>query len=81
MEPAGRVQNTYSWWESPAGGPTSIKRVLTLVEGKSGSLLQRFREGRGAGKSTTSGGREKHAYFSFAAILNFPPGGLLRQRL
>jgi len=55
MEPAGRVQNTYSWWESPAGGPTSIKRVLTLVEGKSGGLLQRFREGRAVGKSTTPG--------------------------
>ena len=28
MEPAGRVQSTNKWWESPAGGPTNIQLLI-----------------------------------------------------
>jgi len=64
MEPAGRVQNTSSRWENPAGGPmiSEIAR-LTLTDGRGVVRWSVFHEGRSAGKSTTPGGREKHAYF------------------
>ena len=49
----------------------SAKRALALFERLPQGLERLFREGRGAGKSTTPGGREKHAYFLDKRVAGF----------
>src|SRR5207245_5865646 len=82
MEPAGRVQNTSSRWENPAGGPmiSEIARV-TLTDGRGLVCWSACREGRGAGKSTTPGGSRKACLFLIRDLLMPRSSKSLRQGL
>ncbi len=55
MEPAGRVQNTSVGGKFPPAAPQPPKLCLTLVKEGRATYLERFREGRAVGKSTTPG--------------------------